>query len=115
MFTAKNCATCHNDASSGAPKLAKGKDAYSDITMVAALWDHGPQMLESMNGAEAGVAALHRAGNVGRHRLFEFPVTRRDIIGIESSRENTWDPIDPCRRAAAPCPSPRAAPTAISS
>lgn len=48
VFTAKNCATCHNDASSGAPKLAKGKDAYSDITMVAALWDHGPQMLESM-------------------------------------------------------------------
>ena len=30
------------------PKLAKGKDAYSDITMVASLWDHGPQMLESM-------------------------------------------------------------------
>ena len=48
VFTAKNCATCHNDASSGAPKLAKGKDAYSDVTMVAALWNHGPQMLESM-------------------------------------------------------------------
>jgi mono/diheme cytochrome c family protein len=47
-FAAKNCATCHNDAASGAPKLGKGKDAYSDITMVAALWDHGPQMLESM-------------------------------------------------------------------
>jgi mono/diheme cytochrome c family protein len=48
VFTDKNCATCHNDPSSGAPKLAKGKDAYSDITMVAALWGHGPRMLEMM-------------------------------------------------------------------
>jgi mono/diheme cytochrome c family protein len=48
VFTTKSCATCHNDAASGAPKLGKGKDAYGDITMVAALWDHGPQMLESM-------------------------------------------------------------------
>ena len=48
VFAAKNCATCHNDSASGAPKLSKGKDAYSDITMVAALWDHGPQMLDSM-------------------------------------------------------------------
>ena len=47
VFAAKSCAGCHNDSGS-APKLAKGKDAYSDITMVATLWDHGPQMLESM-------------------------------------------------------------------
>jgi mono/diheme cytochrome c family protein len=49
VFTEKNCATCHNDPSSGAPKLAKGKNAYSDITMVAALWGHGPRMLDVMN------------------------------------------------------------------
>jgi mono/diheme cytochrome c family protein len=48
IFSLKSCATCHNDPASGAPKLAKGKDAYSDITMVAALWDHGPRMLELM-------------------------------------------------------------------
>ena len=48
VFTDKNCATCHNDPSSGAPKLAKGKDAYSAITMVSALWDHGPRMLDLM-------------------------------------------------------------------
>lgn len=48
VFAEKNCATCHNDPSSGAPKLAKGKDAYSDITMVAALWSHGPAMLDLM-------------------------------------------------------------------
>ena len=48
VFAEKSCASCHNDAASGAPKLAKGKDAYSDITMVSALWDHGPRMLELM-------------------------------------------------------------------
>lgn len=49
VFAQKNCGACHNDPSSGAPKLARGKDAYSDITMVAALWQHGPQMLARMN------------------------------------------------------------------
>jgi len=49
VFSAKNCATCHNDPSSGAPKLGKGKDGYSDISMVSVLWDHGPQMLERMS------------------------------------------------------------------
>ena len=49
VFAEKSCATCHNDPASGAPKLAQGKDAYSDITMVSALWGHGPRMLELMN------------------------------------------------------------------
>ena len=49
VFAEKNCETCHNDPSSGAPKLGKGKDAYTDITMVAALWQHGPRMLDMMN------------------------------------------------------------------
>ena len=48
VFETQHCATCHNDASSGAPKLAKGKGAYSDITMVSALWSHGPKMLDAM-------------------------------------------------------------------
>jgi mono/diheme cytochrome c family protein len=49
VFAEKNCAACHNDPASGAPKLAQGKDAYSDITLVAALWEHGPRMLDLMN------------------------------------------------------------------
>lgn len=48
VFADKRCGTCHNDASSGAPKLAQGRDAYSDITMVSVLWQHGPHMLEMM-------------------------------------------------------------------
>ncbi|MEO8591797.1 MAG: c-type cytochrome [Candidatus Solibacter sp.] len=46
VFAAKSCASCHE--AGAAPKLAKGSDAHSDITMVAALWDHGPTMLASM-------------------------------------------------------------------
>jgi mono/diheme cytochrome c family protein len=48
VFAEKSCAVCHNDPSSGAPKLGKGRDAHSDITMVAALWEHGPRMLDLM-------------------------------------------------------------------
>ncbi len=46
VFAEKRCGACHNDPSSGAPKLT-GKD-HSDITMVAALWEHGPRMLDLM-------------------------------------------------------------------
>jgi mono/diheme cytochrome c family protein len=49
VFAEEKCAICHESAAGGAPKLAKGKDAYTDITMVSALWDHGPRMLELMN------------------------------------------------------------------
>jgi mono/diheme cytochrome c family protein len=47
-FAEKGCASCHG-AGSTAPKLGKGKDAYSEVSMISALWDHGPRMLERMN------------------------------------------------------------------
>ena len=46
VFTAKHCAGCHNDPSSGAPKLT-GR-TFTGATMVSALWHHGPQMLDQM-------------------------------------------------------------------
>jgi mono/diheme cytochrome c family protein len=49
VFSEKHCATCHDDSSSGAPKLPTTKGGYSDITMVSTLWMHGPQMLDMMN------------------------------------------------------------------
>ena len=48
VFADKSCASCHNQPSSGAPSLAKGKDAYSAVSVVSALWLHGPRMLTSM-------------------------------------------------------------------
>ncbi len=46
VFSTKHCETCHGDPSSGAPKLTGG--AFTGITMVSALWHHGPRMLEQM-------------------------------------------------------------------
>ena len=48
VFTAKHCATCHNDPSSGAPKLTGASRSYTAATLVSVLWHHGPQMLDQM-------------------------------------------------------------------
>ena len=49
VFAAKHCATCHEDASSGAPKLAGVRQTpLTGSAMVSALWRHGPQMMEQM-------------------------------------------------------------------
>ncbi len=48
VFSDKGCAGCHNDSTSGAPKLGKTPEGYSDITMVSVLWQHGPAMLDRM-------------------------------------------------------------------
>jgi mono/diheme cytochrome c family protein len=50
VFGAKHCATCHNDPSSGAPRLTGAGHSYTGATMVSALWHHGPTMLEMMKG-----------------------------------------------------------------
>jgi cytochrome c2 len=49
VFAAKHCAGCHDDASSGAPRLTRQVAGFNGITMVSALWRHGPAMLDSMN------------------------------------------------------------------
>lgn len=46
VFAAKHCEDCHNDRSNVTPHL-NGR-AISGITMVSALWHHGPQMLDEM-------------------------------------------------------------------
>lgn len=48
VFAGKGCAACHDDPSSGAPALAHAAEPYSEITIVAVLWQHGPRMLERM-------------------------------------------------------------------
>jgi hypothetical protein len=49
VFAAKRCGACHDDASSGAPKLTASGRSFSAVTMVSTLWHHGPRMLELMN------------------------------------------------------------------
>jgi mono/diheme cytochrome c family protein len=48
VFAAKHCATCHEDAASGAPNLAQRKRGGSAVSMISALWEHGPRMQERM-------------------------------------------------------------------
>lgn len=47
VFTAKKCSVCHDDRASGTPSLARGPNAFTGVSMVTALWHHGPAMLES--------------------------------------------------------------------
>jgi cytochrome c551/c552 len=49
IFASKHCASCHDDASSGAPSLSKRGEPVNGSTMVSILWRHGPEMLAQMN------------------------------------------------------------------
>jgi mono/diheme cytochrome c family protein len=42
------CAACHANLVNGAPDLKKAHRRYTAITMVWALWDHGPRMLNEV-------------------------------------------------------------------
>ncbi len=45
VFESKQCATCHTGG--GAPQIA-GTPGFSNVTLVSALWKHGPRMLQQM-------------------------------------------------------------------
>jgi len=46
VYTKNRCGSCHDNASSGAPKLAGEK--LTPLSMVAVLWKHGPAMQRQM-------------------------------------------------------------------
>ncbi len=48
LFLSKRCTVCHDNSSSGAPKLTGSGRTFSAAVMVSALWHHGPQMLDQM-------------------------------------------------------------------
>jgi mono/diheme cytochrome c family protein len=48
IFAAKGCQSCHGDLASGAPDLSKIRGSFSSISIVSALWRHGPAMLDRM-------------------------------------------------------------------
>ncbi len=45
VYRMKNCAACHEK---DAPNLTQAEERYSPITIVSALWQHGPAMLDRM-------------------------------------------------------------------
>lgn len=50
VFQSKGCADCHEQRrkETGAPDLSRTFEAYSPITMNAAIWNHGPEMFQTM-------------------------------------------------------------------
>ena len=48
LFTEKHCVSCHGVAGSGAPDLKAQAGNFSAVSMISALWRHGPRMLNSM-------------------------------------------------------------------
>ena len=77
FFTAKRCSNCHEDASSGAPRLPSGAGQFNAALMVSTLWRHGPGMNEQMKirsiawprfeGTEmADIIAFLNAGKPGK-------------------------------------------------
>ena len=48
-FEQKGCASCHNDAATGASKMARGERVYTPFSMIALGWDHGQPMEKEMS------------------------------------------------------------------
>ena len=48
VFASKKCATCHDNAASGAPALKAATTPFSGAMMVSVLTRHGPTMLDRM-------------------------------------------------------------------
>jgi cytochrome c2 len=50
VFDNKGCANCHEARrnQTGAPDLSRASEVYSPITLTAAVWRHGPTMLNAM-------------------------------------------------------------------
>jgi cytochrome c2 len=62
VFESKNCTACHESRKerNGAPDLSAATERYSPITMAAAVWRHGPKMLETMQ--QHGINWPHFSG-----------------------------------------------------
>ena len=51
VFKQKHCSDCRAAGSHGAPPLPGQARKYSEVTIISALWRHGPQMLTRMRQA----------------------------------------------------------------
>ena len=54
VFVERKCAECHAGGAHGAPPLPGQARKFSEVTIISALWHHGPQMLNRMKQAGIG-------------------------------------------------------------
>ncbi len=52
IFLSKGCASCHGPQPGGGPDLSGWQGQVSPTRLAAALWNHGPAMLEHMQQAK---------------------------------------------------------------
>jgi mono/diheme cytochrome c family protein len=64
VFEDRRCAECHAGGAHGAPQLPGQAHKYSEVTIISALWRHGPQMLSRMQQAGIGWPTFGKAQEV---------------------------------------------------
>jgi mono/diheme cytochrome c family protein len=52
VFQSRRCADCHAGGTNGAPQLPGQAKHYSEVSIISAIWGHGPQMLFRMKQAK---------------------------------------------------------------
>lgn len=64
VFQERKCADCHAGGTHGAPQLPGQARKYSEVSIISALWRHGPQMLHRMKEAGIGWPQFRNAQEV---------------------------------------------------
>jgi mono/diheme cytochrome c family protein len=52
VFQSRRCSECHAGGQHGAPQLPGQAKHYSEVSIISAIWRHGPQMLSRMQAAK---------------------------------------------------------------
>jgi len=79
VFAEKRCAFCHDNPSTGAPARSTMEGTMTSFGMVAALWQHGPAMLDRMRREK--IAWPHFSGS-------EMADLTAYLHGVEFRRRN---------------------------
>ena len=71
VFTERKCLDCHLTGKNGAPPLPGQAKKYSEVTLISALWHHGPQMLNRMKQAGIGWPRFANAEEVANLTAYQ--------------------------------------------
>ena len=52
VFVSRQCAACHAGGQHGAPQLPGQAKRFTEVSIISAIWGHGPQMLHRMKQAK---------------------------------------------------------------
>jgi mono/diheme cytochrome c family protein len=52
VFVSRKCAACHAGGQHGAPQLPGQAQRFTEVSIISAIWGHGPQMLHRMKQAK---------------------------------------------------------------